>query len=598
MNDYNSIIFDLDGTIFKTDTVFIEALRQVCLDRKISVYKDKNITKLIGKPMSEVCRLIFGEYLDDSEVEYIRNEVRNIENRIITQTGILYEGIGEVLEKLKSDGYRLCICSNGSLQYIDNVLTTFGIKDKFTIIKSRVEGFSKSQLIKQILDESEYCSAIVVGDTHIDFEAADDTGCLSIGVSYGYGCNCINKADFIASYPSDIYNIIVRINGIYKDIAEQLIDKKIKAKPLIVGVNGVDTSGKTTLTMEFGKYLSKSGFNVQIVHLDDFHNPSSLRNKESDPIISYFNNAFDLKYLEKEILVPISTKSLLDKELVLLDLQKDQYSSKKRYVVDKDTIVFVEGVLLYREPIDKYFDFKIYVDVSFEEVLKRALKRDNEIFGDSVIERYHKKYIPIQERYIENYSPKQKSNVIIDNEDFSNPKLLKREAINKLRIDRIRLISVEDRHVNEINSMNVDSITQEMQGVVSLADIDYYMDKNNRCYAIQGENGEFIGIVELFNISWKNRRAEFSITISPSYREKGYGYDATINMLDLGFNHFGLNRIWLRVLEHNSKAIRLYERAGFIREGICREESLRKGKFINQIQMSILRKEWVHQLDH
>ena len=593
MNGNKNIIFDLDGTIFKTDTVFIEALQQVCLDREVPVQDEKCILRLIGMPMTEICRQIFGESINDNEVECIRREVRNIEDRIITQAGMLYEGIAEMLEMLKLDGYTLCICSNGSLQYVENVLCTFKIKDKFTIIKSRVEGITKSQLIKQILDESKCCSAIVVGDTHIDFEAADDVGCLSIGVSYGYGNNDCEQADFTASCPKDIYCIINKINCTYKDITEQLIDKKNTSNPLVVGVNGVDTSGKTTLTKELGKYLCKSGFKVQIVHLDDFHNTICVRNKESDPVISYFNNAFDLKFLEKEILEPISLEGSIDKELELLDLQRDQYCNKKRYVVDKDTIVLVDGVLLYREPIDKYFDFRIYIDISFDEVIKRALKRDSGIFGNSVTEKYIKKYIPVQKLYIGKYAPKEKSNIVIDNEDYMKPRILKREEIKKLTTDRIRLIPVEERHIVDINKMHIDSITQEMQGVISLPDIDYFTDKNNKCYVIQAVGGEFVGTAELFNISWKNRRAEFSITISPSYRGKGYGYDATRNILDIGFHKLGLNRIWLRVLEHNKKAIGLYEKVGFIKEGICREESLRRGRFINQIQMSILRREWV-----
>lgn len=138
---------------------------------------------------------------------------------------------------------------------------------------------------------------------------------------------------------------------------------------------------------------------------------------------------------------------------------------------------------------------------------------------------------------------------------------------------------------------------QEMLGIVSLADLSYYMDENNKCYAIIGTNNEFVGIVELDNISWKNRHAELSIAIQPSSREKGYGYNAIKKILFIGFCELGLNRIWLRVLEHNINAIGLYEKVGFIKEGVCREESLRGGRFINQIQMSILKSEWIHQED-
>ena len=578
MEAYRNIIFDLEGTLFKTDTVFNEAFRKVRQNRGI---------------------IIGDETIDDNDVECVGNEVLESESDFNIQKGVLYEGAIGLLDKLKGEGYTLCICSNGSQQYINHVLCNFNIKDKFSIIKARIEGLSKSQMIKQILDESNCCSSIIVGDTIIDFEAADDTCCLSIGVSYGFvndgfGNDDYEKADFLARSPSDIYCIISKINGTYREIAQQLLATKIRNKPLIVGVNGVDTSGKSIFTTELSQYLYKAGCKVQVIHQDDFHNPSSVRSQEPDPVMSYYIHAFDLRKLEHEILEPISQQGWLDKELILLDLQKDQYCNNKRYVVDHDTIVIIEGVLLYREPIDKYFDFRIYIDISFEEVIKRAIKRDSAIFGDSVVERYRSKYIPIQKLYIETCAPKDISNVVIDNEDYMQPRIIKSEVTNNTDSNHIQLIPILDQYMDEIDAMYLDSTIQKMLGVISVPDMDYYTNKDIKCYAILNQRDEFVGIVELFDISWKNRRAEFSIAIKPSDRGNGYGYEATKMILNMGFHHLGLNRIWLRVLEYNTKAIGLYEKIGFTKEGICRDESLRNGRFSNQIQMSILRREWVN----
>jgi RimJ/RimL family protein N-acetyltransferase len=140
-----------------------------------------------------------------------------------------------------------------------------------------------------------------------------------------------------------------------------------------------------------------------------------------------------------------------------------------------------------------------------------------------------------------------------------------------------------------------DDEAREMLNVVELPKIEDYSSKNSLCYVVLGEKREFIGVAELFNISWKNRRAELSIAINPSMRGKGYGYEALKKLLYTGFKEQGMHRIWLRVLENNEKAINLYKKAGFVQEGICRSESLRKGQFINQIQMSILLSEWVNE---
>lgn len=505
-----------------------------------------------------------------------------------TVTEKLYEGMLRTLDSLKRDGYILHICTNGSEQYVENVLINFEIRRFFNSIKSKVQGLTKSQLVKQILDENLCCSAIVVGDN----EAADESGCLSVGVSYAQGNN-YKRADFIAHKPEEINSIIKKINGLYKDIAIQILCKKEKNMPLVVGINGVDTSGKTIFTKELDSYLSKRGIKTQTILMDDFHNPSQIRNKEKNTIVSYINNAFDLLKIESELLRPITKEGLLDNELTLLDIDEDKFTKCKRYIVDKDTIVLVEGVLLFREPLNKYFDFRMFIDISFDEVLRRAKQRDVALFGDDVAHRYNKKYIPIQKLYIEKYSPKDISDIVINNEDYYNSQIIKNSPWGKSKITNIKIEKVEGKHMLEISKMLEDEEAREMVGVVAIPALEDYKGNNSICYAILGEQEEFVGVVELFNISWKNRRAELSITIKPSIRGKGYGYKAIKKILEIGFEDYGINRIWLRVLETNKKAISLYEKLGFVQEGVCRGESLRGGKFINQIQMSLLMMEWV-----
>lgn len=592
MERFRTIIFDLDGTLFKTETVFIEAINQVYCSRGLDIINREMLKAYIGQPSAAIYNNIFGGSMNEDEIQYIRKEIRENEKVLIKKSGELYEGILNMLDHLYNEGFSLCICTNSSIQYTDNILNTFGIAKYFSIIKTWKEGLIKSQLIKQILDESACCSAIVVGDTASDFEAANETGCISIGCTYGYGKNAEQCADFTAEDPEAIYKIVKNINKLFAKVTDQIIDKKQENQPLIVGINGVDTSGKTIFTNELKRYISKMGFKVQTILMDDFHNQAKIRSQGSDPITSYIDNAFNLVRIESELLKPIKEDKTVDKELTLLDVEVDKYTNKKRYIVDKDTIVLIEGVLLYRQPIDKYFDLRIFIDISFDEVLKRAQKRDAALFGEAVAARYMGKYIPIQKLYIKNNNPKDKSDIIINNEDYLNPKIVKSFSSLAMRQDKILLEKIEKKHLIRLHEMLIDSEAREMLGVIDLPNEEEYQGKNNISYAVIGEDNKFAGIVELFNISWRNRRAELSICMNPSERGKGYGYEAIKRILNIGFKELGLYRIWLRVIENNTKAINLYKKAGFTEEGICRGESLREGKFINQIQMSMLRTEW------
>ena len=104
---------------------------------------------------------------------------------------------------------------------------------------------------------------------------------------------------------------------------------------------------------------------------------------------------------------------------------------------------------------------------------------------------------------------------------------------------------------------------------------------------------ESIGTVGLTNIDWRNRTAEFGRFMIPGvkYHRKGYGRKAMDLILDYGFNHLNLHRIYLDVLESNFIAINLYEKIGFEVEGVKRKHIYKNGKYFDLIVMSILKEE-------
>lgn len=102
-----------------------------------------------------------------------------------------------------------------------------------------------------------------------------------------------------------------------------------------------------------------------------------------------------------------------------------------------------------------------------------------------------------------------------------------------------------------------------------------------------------IGNCSFFNIDCRNRSAELGIVIGEKqFWNQGYGSKAITLCVELGFYSYNLNRIFLRVYETNPRAIRCYEKVGFVREGIHRDGYYQNGKYINVLQMSILRSEW------
>ncbi|AOM11579.1 GNAT family N-acetyltransferase [Bacillus thuringiensis] len=111
--------------------------------------------------------------------------------------------------------------------------------------------------------------------------------------------------------------------------------------------------------------------------------------------------------------------------------------------------------------------------------------------------------------------------------------------------------------------------------------------------AIVTEKGIHIGWVDLKNFDKTNKNAELGIAIgNKDYWGKGFGMAALNSMLQIGFSQFELEKIWLRVDEDNTQAKKSYENAGFVCEGLMRNDRLRQGKFIHRYRYSILKEEY------
>ncbi len=109
----------------------------------------------------------------------------------------------------------------------------------------------------------------------------------------------------------------------------------------------------------------------------------------------------------------------------------------------------------------------------------------------------------------------------------------------------------------------------------------------------QGDSWLPIGNCGFINIDWRSRSGEVGIFIGEKQLwNQGYGTDAMHLLLQHGFNTLNLNRVALDVYATNIRAVRSYEKAGFVHEGRKRQAIFRDGKYIDLLQMSVLRQEW------
>lgn len=108
------------------------------------------------------------------------------------------------------------------------------------------------------------------------------------------------------------------------------------------------------------------------------------------------------------------------------------------------------------------------------------------------------------------------------------------------------------------------------------------------------ETDKLIGSCQLHSINYIHRSAELQIRIGDlSERNKGYGTDAIHLLLNFAFKDLNLNRVYLHVFETNERALRFYEKCGFIKEGVLRQAAYIDGHYLNVLVMAILETDWL-----
>lgn len=219
-------------------------------------------------------------------------------------------------------------------------------------------------------------------------------------------------------------------------LVEYIIDhiKKIKCeKPLMVAFDGVDTSGKTTLADNVYTSMKKQNiYNPVRVQIDKFHNPKEIRVQKGDlSPEGFFLDSFNIPAIFDNVIIPI--KNGADSIISgIYDYKTDNPILYSKIPVDMNSVILFDGIFMHRDELFEQWDLSIFLDVTFETVLSRAISRDLHLFGseENIKNRYEEKYIPGEKIYLNTCNPKERASLVVDNNDFKSPVILKRWGNN------------------------------------------------------------------------------------------------------------------------------------------------------------------------
>ena len=172
----------------------------------------------------------------------------------------------------------------------------------------------------------------------------------------------------------------------------------------VVGINGIDCSGKTTFAKSVSRYFTHHKIENDCLDIDNFNN----RAIESETYKAFVSGSWDEKDLNKYYKLIINYS----------DAIRAVSESKKIY-----PIVILEGIFIYKPQLADLFDLKIYLDIDISLGRKRFAERRSLKQDKRPFEIYDEIWMLSHIRYESEVHPKRISNLVIDCNDESKPVL-------------------------------------------------------------------------------------------------------------------------------------------------------------------------------
>ncbi len=182
------VVFDVDGTLFDTKQGIIKALNEVLDSFEINEIKKEDEDNWIGPPVRD--SFIKYAKMTDEQAEEATKLYRRFYVEKYISDSILYEGMSEVLEKMKQNKIHICIATMKTAAQMEHLLSVKNMTEIFEVIQTAALDGSKTKadMLREIKNiygrKSKY---YMIGDTIGDYNAAKIEKYIFIAALYGYG---------------------------------------------------------------------------------------------------------------------------------------------------------------------------------------------------------------------------------------------------------------------------------------------------------------------------------------------------------------------------------------------------------------------------
>ena len=202
-------------------------------------------------------------------------------------------------------------------------------------------------------------------------------------------------------------------------LAEKIGAVRLKVprdRGLLVGISGIDGSGKGFIAALLEKRLLELRWNSAVLSADDWHKLPTICLNSDNPAEHFYEGGLRLDDMFEQVVRPLRDRNVIHVIADYADAKAIAYR-KKRYSLRGIDIVLLEGIFLFKPAYRDHFNLKIWIDCSFASALQRAIVRAQEGLSPAETKRaFETIYFPAQRLHLEHDKPREHADVIFDNE--------------------------------------------------------------------------------------------------------------------------------------------------------------------------------------
>jgi len=200
-------------------------------------------------------------------------------------------------------------------------------------------------------------------------------------------------------------------------------DAVVPNRAVLVGIAGIDGSGKGFVSAKLAKALRAKSLNVAPISADDWLNLPKVCINPDNYAEHFYEYAIRFDEMFERLIVPLRDHREVD---VLADCSdaKATVHRKHRYVFRNIDVVLLEGIFLFKPGYREFFDLKIWIECSFQTALRRAIARGQEGLPPAETRYvFETIYFPAQRIHLDRDDPRRAADLILLNDDSQQAKL-------------------------------------------------------------------------------------------------------------------------------------------------------------------------------